>query len=77
MIADLQLRRHALLLRSTAGASVEVDEDELAAIHRAQAKHPESVFCVLRVGHRATHRMETVAGGDVLVEPMGRPQQFA
>ena len=40
----------------------EVDEDEMAAIHRAQAKHPESLFCVLRVGHRAAHR---IGGGSL------------
>jgi hypothetical protein len=40
----------------------EVDEDEMAAIRRARAKHPESLFCVLRVGHRAAHR---IGGGSL------------
>jgi len=40
----------------------EVDEDELAAIHRARARHPESLFYVMRVGFRAAHRL----GGGLL-----------
>ena len=35
----------------------EMDADEMAAIQRAWASHPDSVFYVLRVGSRAAHRI--------------------
>jgi len=35
----------------------EMDADEMAAIQRARARRPESVFYVLRVGSRAAHRI--------------------
>ncbi|MBM4031672.1 MAG: hypothetical protein FJ291_07785 [Planctomycetes bacterium] len=44
----------------------EVDENEVAAIHRVEARHPDTVFCVLRVGYRATHR---IGGGSLRREP--------
>jgi hypothetical protein len=43
----------------------EMDDDEMAAIQRARAKHPGSLFYVLRVGHRAAHRI----GGKSLRRP--------
>ncbi|MBM4033694.1 MAG: hypothetical protein FJ291_18200 [Planctomycetes bacterium] len=43
----------------------EVDEDEMAAIQRARAKHPQTLFYVLRIGHRAAHRI----GGKSLAWP--------
>ncbi|MBM4039502.1 MAG: hypothetical protein FJ290_13400 [Planctomycetes bacterium] len=47
----------------------EVDEDELAAIHRAEARHPNSLFYVMRVGFRAAHH---IGGGSVLMERTSR-----
>lgn len=44
----------------------EVDEDEMAAIRRARARHPESLFYVLRVGFRAAHR---IGGGSLRSKP--------
>jgi len=35
----------------------ELDVSQLAAMDRAEAKHPESVFYVLRVGHRTASRI--------------------
>ena len=35
----------------------EMDAHEMAAIQRARSRHPESLFYVLRVGHRAAHRI--------------------
>jgi hypothetical protein len=35
----------------------ELDESELAALDRAEAKHPQSVFYTLRVGYRGAHRI--------------------
>jgi len=46
-------------------ADYEMDDDEMAAIQRARAKHPQSLFYVLRVGHRAAHRI----GGKSLRKP--------
>lgn len=31
----------------------ELDSDEMAAIDRARAKHPDRIFYILRVGYRA------------------------
>jgi len=44
----------------------EVDDDEMAAIQRARAKHPQSVFFILRVGCRAAHR---IRGGSLRRTP--------
>ena len=44
----------------------EMDADEMAAIQRAKANHPESVFYILRVGYRAAHRI----GGGSLRRPL-------
>ena len=33
----------------------EMDESEVAASERARAKHPDSLFYILRVGYRAAH----------------------
>lgn len=35
----------------------EMDESQLAALDRAEAKHPDTVFCTLRVGYRAVGRI--------------------
>ncbi len=35
----------------------ELDTDELAAVKRARAKHPDGAFYVLRVGHSAAYRL--------------------
>jgi hypothetical protein len=35
----------------------ELDTDELAAVKRARAKHPNGAFYVLRVGHPAAYRL--------------------
>jgi len=35
----------------------EVDADEMAAIHRARAKHPDTLFYILRVGYRTSDRI--------------------
>jgi hypothetical protein len=35
----------------------EMDADEMRAIQRARARHPDRLFYVLRVGHRAAHRI--------------------
>ena len=35
----------------------ELDTDELAAVKRAQAKLPDGVFYILRVGHSAVYRL--------------------
>ncbi len=35
----------------------EVDTDELAAIQRAKAKHPDAALYILRVGHPAAYRL--------------------
>jgi predicted nucleotidyltransferase len=35
----------------------EVDPDELAAMHRARAKHPGSIFYIMRVGYPAVGRL--------------------
>ncbi|MFC1806052.1 hypothetical protein ACFL09_03635 [Planctomycetota bacterium] len=40
-----------------------MDADEMAAIQRVRARHPDRVFYVLRVGHRAAHR---IGGGSTL-----------
>ncbi|MFW6162127.1 MAG: hypothetical protein ACODAJ_05115 [Planctomycetota bacterium] len=34
-----------------------LDADEMRAIEQARAKHPGRLFYVLRVGHRAAHRI--------------------
>jgi len=39
----------------------EVDADELAAIDRARAKHPDRLLYILRVGHRASVSMGSEA----------------
>ena len=35
----------------------EVDADEMAAIDRARAKHRDTLFYILRVGHRTCDRL--------------------
>lgn len=35
----------------------ELDTDEIAAVKRARAKHPDGAFYVLRVGHSAAYRL--------------------
>ena len=35
----------------------ELDESQLAALERAEGKHPDSVFYILRVGHRTAARI--------------------
>jgi hypothetical protein len=35
----------------------ELDADDLAAVKRARAKHPDGAFYVLRVGHPAAYRL--------------------
>ncbi len=35
----------------------ELDKDDLAAVQRARAKHPDGAFYTLRVGHSATYRL--------------------
>jgi len=35
----------------------EMDSDEMAAIQRVRARHPNSLFYVLRIGYRAAHRI--------------------
>lgn len=40
----------------------ELDADEAAALNRAMERHPDRVFYVLRVGHRAAHR---IGGGSL------------
>jgi hypothetical protein len=35
----------------------EMDESQLAALDRAEAKHPDTVFYTLRVGYRAVGRI--------------------
>ncbi len=35
----------------------EVDVDQLAAMHRARAKHPNTIFYIMRVGYRAVGHM--------------------
>jgi len=44
----------------------EVDADELAAIDRARAKHPERLFYILRVGYRASVCIGAKATEDML-----------
>ena len=34
----------------------ELDSDDLAAVKRARAKHPDGAFYVVRVGHSAAYR---------------------
>ena len=33
----------------------EMDESEVAASERARARHPQSLFYILRIGYRAAH----------------------
>jgi hypothetical protein len=40
----------------------ELDEDEMAAIQRARAKHPRRAFYILRVGYRAAVIAEQGSG---------------
>ena len=35
----------------------EVDADDLAAFRRAEARNPEGLFHLLRIGHSAAHRL--------------------
>ncbi|HBL26921.1 MAG TPA: hypothetical protein DD490_08815 [Acidobacteria bacterium] len=35
----------------------ELDTDDLAAVRRARAKHPEGAFYILRVGQSAAYRL--------------------
>lgn len=35
----------------------ELDTDDLAAVERARAKHPDGAFYILRVGHSAAYRL--------------------
>ena len=44
----------------------ELDIDDLAAVKRARAKHPEAAFYVLRVGHPTAYRLGRKALADVL-----------
>jgi hypothetical protein len=39
----------------------ELDADELAAMRRARAKHPHTVFYIMRVGHSAVDRIGVLA----------------
>jgi hypothetical protein len=39
----------------------ELDTDELAAVKRARAKHPDGAFYILRVGHPAAYRLSLKA----------------
>jgi hypothetical protein len=43
----------------------EIDASELAALERAQAKHPGAALYLMRVGYRAAHRI----GGRLLAIP--------
>jgi hypothetical protein len=43
----------------------ELDEDEMAALDRARAKHPDRLFYILRVGYRAS----VFIGAEVHQEP--------
>ncbi|MBM4032737.1 MAG: hypothetical protein FJ291_13240 [Planctomycetes bacterium] len=40
----------------------EVDSDEMAALDRARAKHPDRLFYILRVGYRASVYIGARAG---------------
>lgn len=35
----------------------EIDADELAALKRAQAKHPDAALYLLRIGHSTAYRL--------------------
>ena len=35
----------------------EIDADEIAAVHRALAKHPDAVLWAIRIGYNAVHTL--------------------
>jgi predicted nucleotidyltransferase len=45
------------LYLDVATGDYELDADKLAAMHRARAKHPGTLFYIMRVGYRAVGRM--------------------
>ena len=47
-----------LVVDVTAG-EYEIDPDEARAFDRAEDKNPEGLFYLMRVGHRAAHRIGT------------------
>ena len=55
-LLDASDRGKFLVLDIETGA-YELDRDELAAMKRAQKKHPGGAFYVLRVGHRTAFRL--------------------
>ena len=56
MISDSWTNGEFLALDVESG-DYELDSSQLAAMDRAEAKHPGSVFYVLRVGHQTASRI--------------------
>jgi len=53
--ASLEPEHHGdYLVLDVESGDYEVDADEMAAIDRARAKHPDRVFYILRVGYPAS-----------------------
>jgi len=49
--------RGKLLVLDIESGDFQLDTDELAAVKRARAEHPDGAFYVLRVGHSAAYHL--------------------
>lgn len=55
---------------------LEIDEDELTALKRARAKHPDAALYLIRVGHSTACRLRSLDvedDGAVTIEPLAGP----
>jgi len=53
---DASVRGKFLALDIETG-EYEIDADELSALKRGRAKHPDAALYLLRIGHSAAHRL--------------------